>query len=186
MMVYSLPRMKVLGIFWCEIVSSSVSLDLCLWKCAWRSFSDESKVLAITLDDKVSVAGIEQLASDLLPSRQFGHIVLHLGAQNDRDFGRAQCIPKFHVYIYIFYIHININMDIIMNLNVYIDLYTYVHLYTMLSPSLYSYVRCHSCVLDGRFWFLACVIARTTTYGIMDHEEARRKHVGGKIVGFFF
>ena len=49
-----------------------------------------------------SVAGIEQLASDLLPSRQFGHIVL------------------------------------------------------------------------------------TTTYGIMDHEEARRKHVGGKIVGFFF
>ena len=73
-----------------------------------------------------------------------------------------------------------------MNLNVYIDLYTYVHLYTMLSPSLYSYVRCHSCVLDGRFWFLACVIARTTTYGIMDHEEARRKHVGGKIVGFFF
>ena len=128
-----------LGIFWCEIVSSSVSLDLCLWKCAWRSFSDESKVLAITLDDKVSVAGIEQLASDLLPSRQFGHIVLHLGAQNDRDFGRAQCIPKFHVYIYILYIHINMNMDIIMNLNVniyiYIDLYTYIHLYTMLSLS---------------------------------------------------
>ncbi|CAL1166060.1 unnamed protein product [Cladocopium goreaui] len=27
----------------------------------------------------VSVAGIEQLASDLLPSRQFGHLVLHLG-----------------------------------------------------------------------------------------------------------
>ncbi|CAL1166058.1 unnamed protein product [Cladocopium goreaui] len=54
------------------------------------------------LGTKVSVAGIEQLASDLLPSRQFGHLVL------------------------------------------------------------------------------------TTTYGIMDHEEARRKHVGGKIVGFFF
>ena len=29
-------------------------------------------------------------------------------------------------------------------------------------------------------------LVRTTTYGIMDHEEARRKHVGGKIVGFFF
>ena len=29
-------------------------------------------------------------------------------------------------------------------------------------------------------------VVRTTTYGIMDHEEARRKHVGGKIVGFFF
>mmetsp|Transcript_59565 Transcript_59565/g.141739 ORF Transcript_59565/g.141739 Transcript_59565/m.141739 type:complete len:131 (+) Transcript_59565:90-482(+) len=26
----------------------------------------------------------------------------------------------------------------------------------------------------------------TTPYGIMDHEEARRKHTGGKIVGFFF
>ncbi|XP_071948696.1 small ribosomal subunit protein uS8 [Antedon mediterranea] len=26
----------------------------------------------------------------------------------------------------------------------------------------------------------------TTSCGIMDHEEARRKHVGGKILGFFF
>ncbi|CAD7949631.1 unnamed protein product [Amoebophrya sp. A25] len=26
----------------------------------------------------------------------------------------------------------------------------------------------------------------TTTYGLMTHEEARRKHTGGKIVGFFF
>jgi len=26
----------------------------------------------------------------------------------------------------------------------------------------------------------------TTSYGIMDHEEARRKGLGGKIVGFFF
>ena len=26
----------------------------------------------------------------------------------------------------------------------------------------------------------------TTTYGMMVHEEARRKHTGGKIVGFFF
>merc|ERR1712014_24487 len=26
----------------------------------------------------------------------------------------------------------------------------------------------------------------TTPYGIMTHEEARRKHTGGKIVGFFF
>ena len=26
----------------------------------------------------------------------------------------------------------------------------------------------------------------TTPYGIMDHEEARRKNTGGKIVGFFF
>merc|ERR1712045_789175 len=26
----------------------------------------------------------------------------------------------------------------------------------------------------------------TTSYGIMDHEEAKRKGLGGKIVGFFF
>ena len=26
----------------------------------------------------------------------------------------------------------------------------------------------------------------TTPFGIMTHEEARRKHTGGKIVGFFF
>mmetsp|Transcript_55751 Transcript_55751/g.99268 ORF Transcript_55751/g.99268 Transcript_55751/m.99268 type:complete len:131 (-) Transcript_55751:43-435(-) len=50
----------------------------------------------------VSLDGIVQLASDLLPSRQFGHVVL------------------------------------------------------------------------------------TTPYGIMDHDEARRKHTGGKVVGFFF
>ena len=26
----------------------------------------------------------------------------------------------------------------------------------------------------------------TTSYGIMDHEEARRKMTGGKILGFFY
>mmetsp|Transcript_138119 Transcript_138119/g.349993 ORF Transcript_138119/g.349993 Transcript_138119/m.349993 type:complete len:91 (-) Transcript_138119:93-365(-) len=29
-------------------------------------------------------------------------------------------------------------------------------------------------------------VVLTTPYGIMDHEEARRKNTGGKIVGFFF
>eukprot|EP00933_Yihiella_yeosuensis_P020189 TRINITY_DN1624_c0_g3_i1.p1 TRINITY_DN1624_c0_g3~~TRINITY_DN1624_c0_g3_i1.p1 ORF type:complete len:131 (-),score=28.29 TRINITY_DN1624_c0_g3_i1:77-469(-) len=29
-------------------------------------------------------------------------------------------------------------------------------------------------------------LVMTTPYGIMDHDEARRKHTGGKIVGFFF
>merc|ERR1719322_1219352 len=29
-------------------------------------------------------------------------------------------------------------------------------------------------------------IVLTTSAGIMDHEEARRKHAGGKILGFFF
>mmetsp|Transcript_1715 Transcript_1715/g.1819 ORF Transcript_1715/g.1819 Transcript_1715/m.1819 type:complete len:131 (-) Transcript_1715:425-817(-) len=26
----------------------------------------------------------------------------------------------------------------------------------------------------------------TTSYGIMDHEEARKKHVGGKLLGYFY
>jgi ribosomal protein S8 len=29
-------------------------------------------------------------------------------------------------------------------------------------------------------------IVLTTTYGIMDHEEARRRHTGGKLLGFFY
>eukprot|EP00168_Porphyra_purpurea_P021205 TRINITY_DN933_c0_g2_i1.p1 TRINITY_DN933_c0_g2~~TRINITY_DN933_c0_g2_i1.p1 ORF type:complete len:131 (+),score=53.07 TRINITY_DN933_c0_g2_i1:133-525(+) len=29
-------------------------------------------------------------------------------------------------------------------------------------------------------------IMLTTSYGIMDHEEARAKHTGGKILGFFY
>eukprot|EP00493_Phyllostaurus_siculus_P012661 UN12847 len=29
-------------------------------------------------------------------------------------------------------------------------------------------------------------IILTTSYGTMDHEEARRKHTGGKILGFFY
>jgi len=29
-------------------------------------------------------------------------------------------------------------------------------------------------------------IILSTSYGIMDHEEARRKHTGGKILGFFY
>ncbi|KAJ3431693.1 hypothetical protein M0813_13928 [Anaeramoeba flamelloides] len=29
-------------------------------------------------------------------------------------------------------------------------------------------------------------IVLTTSYGIMDHEEARKKHTGGKILGYFY
>mmetsp|Transcript_7880 Transcript_7880/g.16880 ORF Transcript_7880/g.16880 Transcript_7880/m.16880 type:complete len:131 (-) Transcript_7880:61-453(-) len=29
-------------------------------------------------------------------------------------------------------------------------------------------------------------VVLTTSMGIMDHEEARRKHTGGKILGFFY
>ena len=34
--------------------------------------------------------------------------------------------------------------------------------------------------------FFYSYIVMTTSGGIMDHEEARRKHLGGKILGFFF
>jgi ribosomal protein S8 len=29
-------------------------------------------------------------------------------------------------------------------------------------------------------------IVLSTTFGIMDHHEARRKHTGGKVIGFFY
>ena len=29
-------------------------------------------------------------------------------------------------------------------------------------------------------------IILTTSMGIMDHEEAKRKHTGGKVIGFFY
>jgi len=29
-------------------------------------------------------------------------------------------------------------------------------------------------------------IVLTTSYGIMDHEDARRKHTGGKVLGYFY
>ena len=30
------------------------------------------------------------------------------------------------------------------------------------------------------------LIVLTTSFGIMDHEEARKKHTGGKILGYFY
>lgn len=36
------------------------------------------------------------------------------------------------------------------------------------------------------FFFCYRFVVLTTSGGIMDHEEARRKHLGGKILGFFF
>jgi len=40
-----------------------------------------------------------------------------------------------------------------------------------------------SSILPSRqFGFLVL----TSTYGIMDHEEAKLKHTGGKILGFFY
>lgn len=29
-------------------------------------------------------------------------------------------------------------------------------------------------------------VVLTTSQGIMDHEEAKRKHLGGKVLGFFY
>jgi small subunit ribosomal protein S15Ae len=39
--------------------------------------------------------------------------------------------------------------------------------------------RCFSTIVHSGTSF-------TTSAGIMDHEEARRKHVAGKIIGFFY
>ena len=46
-----------------------------------------------------------------------------------------------------------------------------------------NYEKMATNILPSRqFGFLVV----TTTFGIMDHEEARRKHLGGKILGFFY
>jgi len=49
---------------------------------------------------------------------------------------------------------------------------------------------CHS---DIEQWVVNLLPARqfghiilTTSYGIMDHEEAKRKNTGGKVLGFFY
>ena len=41
---------------------------------------------------------------------------------------------------------------------------------------------CNNVLPSRQFGFLVL----TTTYGMMDHEEAKKKHTGGKILGFFY
>eukprot|EP00050_Salpingoeca_kvevrii_P005538 m.284515 g.284515 ORF g.284515 m.284515 type:complete len:131 (-) comp11160_c0_seq1:59-451(-) len=41
---------------------------------------------------------------------------------------------------------------------------------------------CNNLLPSRQFGF----VVLTTSNGIMDHEEARRKHTGGKILGFFY
>jgi len=45
-------------------------------------------------------------------------------------------------------------------------------------------------LLVPNYWFAQITqfgyIVLTTSAGIMDHEEARRKNVGGKVLGFFY
>lgn len=42
------------------------------------------------------------------------------------------------------------------------------------------------CVLmNSKKWQFGYIVL-TTSAGIMDHEEARRKNVGGKVLGFFY
>lgn len=47
-------------------------------------------------------------------------------------------------------------------------------------------LRLLSALLTGVSTTVHRYIVLTTSAGIMDHEEARRKHTGGKILGFFF
>ena len=41
---------------------------------------------------------------------------------------------------------------------------------------------CNNILPSRQFGFLVL----TTTFGMMDHEEAKKKHTGGKILGFFY
>lgn len=56
-------------------------------------------------------------------------------------------------------------------------------------PRLLTFCDCRLPVFDRLLFFVSAQfghIVLTTTFGIMDHEEARRKHTGGKILGFFY
>ena len=41
-------------------------------------------------------------------------------------------------------------------------------------------------LLSWQLFSLCRYLVLTTSSGIMDHEAARRKHTGGKILGFFY
>ena len=41
---------------------------------------------------------------------------------------------------------------------------------------------CNNILPSRQFGYLVM----TTTYGMMDHEQAKRKHTGGKIIGYFY
>lgn len=54
----------------------------------------------------------------------------------------------------------------------------------------YSLVCIWFLLFAPKLWLLKMMqfgyIVLTTSAGIMDHEEARRKNVGGKVLGFFY
>ena len=56
------------------------------------------------------------------------------------------------------------------------------HIYSfcLYESGLWVVVTINTIILNCRY------VVMTTSGGIMDHEEARRKHLGGKILGFFF
>ena len=58
----------------------------------------------------------------------------------------------------------------------------FMHIYSfcLYESGLWVVVTINTIILNCRY------VVMTTSGGIMDHEEARRKHLGGKILGFFF
>ena len=74
----------------------------------------------------------------------------------------------------------------------------FIRFHRLLKMDLYSHdISLFLGNIDGFFFFFHLTlpyflnlqfgyIVLTTSAGIMDHEEARRKNVGGKVLGFFY
>lgn len=123
----------------------------------------------------VPINDIEKWTNNLLPSRQFGWVFKWAGLLNGMkswDYVRIQMVGLLDWIDSVVMAEIQ-KIHIVHKLNL-----------TSHSYSLGGLIRVstNSCF---RVFFFSYVVL-TTSGGIMDHEEARRKHLGGKILGFFF
>ena len=135
-----------------------------------------NKVGVISPRFDVGIKDIEKWTNNLLPSRQFGYVFLFF-------------YGFFFNFFYIIFTWNEIHND----LYKYDDKLELIPWHVLWLPMIglkfpknckYFHVKIWKKILY--FFSYFSYIVMTTSGGIMDHEEARRKHLGGKIMGFFF